>query len=91
MLVDGVIHIMVETGLGHLGHVLSRSSGSDPFYIIPGSDLDSVLNHVCLITMSGPDQSNKLSALDSDDHLILLKIFQELIVQLEYFDHFMLG
>ena len=73
MLVDGVIHIMVETGLGHLGHVLSKSSdssGFDPFYIISGSDLDSVLNHVCLITMSGPYQSNELSVLDSDDQNI---------------------
>ena len=44
--------IRVETGSGHpgypgqLGHVLSRSSGSDPVYKISGSDLDSALNHM---------------------------------------------
>ena len=47
-----LVHIRVETGSGHPGypgqpgHVLSRSSGSDPLYKISGCDPDSVLNHV---------------------------------------------
>ena len=41
--------IRVETGLGHLGqlgHISSRSSKSDTFYKISGSDPDSVLDHM---------------------------------------------
>ena len=43
------IGIRVEIGSGHpgcLGHVLSRSSGSDPVYEISGCDSNSVLNHI---------------------------------------------
>ena len=39
----------VETGLGHLGHpghILSGSSGSDPLYKISRSDPDPTLYHV---------------------------------------------
>ena len=38
--------VRVETGLGHPGHILSGSSGSDRVYKISGSDLDSALDHV---------------------------------------------
>ena len=60
--------VRVETGsgypghLGQPGHVLSRSNGSDPVYKISRSDPDS----------AGPDQSNKLSVLDSDDESVSL-------------------
>ena len=33
----------VETGSGHPGHVLARSSGSDPLYKISGSDPDWIM------------------------------------------------
>ena len=49
----------VESGLGHLGYVLSRSSRSDPVY--KRSDPDFALDWSCSLTMvSGPDQSNEL-------------------------------
>ena len=35
------MHIRVETELGHLGYILSWSSGPDPLNKISGSDLDS--------------------------------------------------
>ena len=47
-----VISIRVEIGSGHLGypgqpgHFLSRSSRSDLFYKISGSDPNSALDHV---------------------------------------------
>ena len=39
-----LISTRVETGLGHPGHVLPRSSKSDPLYKISESD---ALDHVC--------------------------------------------
>ena len=55
-----------ETGLGHLGFVLSRSSRSDLVYKISGSDPDSALRSHALMMASGSDQSNKLSTSDCD-------------------------
>ena len=49
-LLTNMVYVRVETGSGHPGqpgHILSRSSGSDPFYKISGSDLDYILYHVC--------------------------------------------
>ena len=43
---SGTVCIWVETGLGHLGHILSRSSCSDLVYIIFRSYLDSAFNHM---------------------------------------------
>ena len=40
------IAIRVETGLGHLGHDLSRSSRFHPLYKICRSDQDSALDHM---------------------------------------------
>ena len=45
-----VITFRVETGSGHLGHILSKSTRSDPLYKI------SALNH--LLMASGADQSD---------------------------------
>ena len=45
MIGDSLIYAGVETGSGHLGHVLSGSSGSDLVYEISRSDSDSALNH----------------------------------------------
>ena len=48
----GYVPIRVETGSGHLGymgqlgHILSRSGGSDLVYKISGSCPDSALDHV---------------------------------------------
>ena len=42
----GGVSTRVETGLGHPGHILSGSSGSDPLYKISRSDPDSTLYHV---------------------------------------------
>ena len=39
-----IVYIRVGTGSGH---VLPGSSGSDPFYIIFGSDPNFALDHVC--------------------------------------------
>ena len=55
-----VMRFRVETGLGHPGHVLSESTGSDLLYKISRSDPDSA-------TASGADQSDGLSMFHSDD------------------------
>ena len=54
--------IRVETRSGPPGHILSKSSRSDPVYKISRSDLDSTL-----IMMSNPDQSDELNVLNGDD------------------------
>ena len=48
-------YIRIETGSGQLGHILSRSSGSDSVYKISKSDSDSAC---ALMMTSNHDQSN---------------------------------
>ena len=54
------------------GHILSRSSGSDPVHKISRSDPDSALD---LIMESVPDKSNELSVLDDDYRSVSLIFF----------------
>ena len=58
--------IRVETGSGHLGHILSMSSGSDSVYKISWSD-GFCIGLYALIMVSHPNLSNALNMLNSDD------------------------
>ena len=51
------ICIRFETGLGHPGHILSGSSGSDPLYKLSRSVPDSTLRVLMMASGSGDDGS----------------------------------
>ena len=73
----------VETGLGQLGHLLSRSTRSDLLYKISRSDLDSALDHKMT---SGTDQRDGLSVRDCDHGSVSFKTDHTIRV----FDHLVL-
>ena len=58
--------IRIETGLGHPGQILSRSTRSDLLYKI-SVWLGFCIRSYLLIMASGIDQSDGLSMLDDDD------------------------
>ena len=84
----------VELGLnhpgntGHLDHILSGLSGFDLHYKYPGFCIGS-----CVSTMAfGIDQSNELNVLTSDGSVSPQRNGKNgLTVQLEYFNHSVLG
>ena len=69
------MYIRVETASGHPGypgHILSRSTGSDPVYKISRSDPDSA----CVVIMASiPDKIACLTIIVEVYLLILLQIF----------------
>ena len=64
------MYIRIETGSGHPGHVLSRSSGSDPLYKISGSDPYFAIESRALVMVFGLEHGDELRVLDGDNESI---------------------
>ena len=69
-----ISYTRVKSGSGYLdrpGHVLSRSSRSHPYPLYKISSLTTFCIRICVfILVSGPDQSDELSMLDSENVIV---------------------